>query len=311
MGDNSKIQWTDATWNFIAGCSPVSEGCRNCYAARGAVRMAGNPNAKIRAKYEGTAEMRGLGDKRRAVFIGRINVNEDAVLLPLRWRRPRRVFVTSMSDLFHVGVSDNLIARAFAVMQLASQHTFQVLTKRPERAAALLNSHEFAGLFDDWRERISPRCGDFVYPIPNVWIGTSVEDQESADIRIPQLLRTRAALRFLSCEPLIGPVDLESARIGVHLGAYSSSGHRTGVDWVIVGGESGPGARPFDVSWAQELARQCGRAHVACFVKQLGARPYTECYDRLIPLELKDSHGGDWEEWPDNLRIREFPDATV
>jgi protein gp37 len=223
MGANTKIEWTNQTWNPLAGCSPVSEGCRNCYAAKEAVRLAGNPNEKISGKYEGTAEMRGAGDKRRAVFTGRVNLAEDVLEQPSRWRKPRLVFVNSMSDLFHESVPDEFIARVFGVMRLASEHTFQVLTKRPERMADFLSGCR------DWEGWIThngappgayhrPECdgpnegivvGDRDnWPLPNVWLGTSVENQGAADERIPHLLRTPAAVCFLSCEPLLGPVNL-------------------------------------------------------------------------------------------------------
>lgn len=312
----SKIEWTDATWNPVVGCSPVSEGCRNCYAAKEAIRLGGNPNPKIGALYAGTSEMRGTGSKRRAVFTGKVNMVPERLDQPLRWRKPRRVFVNSMSDLFHESVPFEFIDRVFAVMALATQHTFQILTKRPERMAEYLNGDAFGRWCEIARTLDAPhstRNAD--YPLPNVWLGTSVEDQAAADERIPHLLRTPAAVRFLSCEPLIGPVDLNK---GLNLGILFQDGTRWGgskpiLDWIIVGGESGPGARPCELSWIRSLVEQCQGAGVPVFVKQLGARPMTDRWDFTgrepgsIPVALRDRKGGDPAEWPEDLRVREYP----
>jgi protein gp37 len=210
----SAIEWTNETWNPLAGCTPVSAGCKNCYAAKEAIRLAGNPHVQIAAKYAGTAEMRGAGERRRAVFTGRVNLDEAALVKPLRWRKPRRVFVNSMSDLFHEAVPDDFIRKVFGVMSLCGQHTFQVLTKRPERAADFLNSTSLGSCqawacdLDIASRPIHDTSALNTWPLPHVWLGTSVEDQAAADTRIPHLLRTPAAVRFLSCEPLLGPVDL-------------------------------------------------------------------------------------------------------
>lgn len=234
MGDKTGIEWTDATWNPVVGCAPVSEGCRNCYAAREAVRFGANP--KVAATYEGLAEMRGADASRRAVFTGKIRTLDHRLDQPLRWKRPRRIFVNSMSDLFHPDVPVAFISEVFRVMSLAPQHTFQVLTKRPERMAEYLR-------------------GDC--PLPNVWLGTSVEDQAAADERVPHLLDTPAAVRFLSCEPLLGDVDLRP--------------HLYGLDWVIVGGESGPRARPMHPSWVRRIRNACIWNEVPFLFKQWGA----------------------------------------
>jgi len=339
---STAIQWTDATWNPVVGCSPVSEGCRNCYAARHALRLAGNPSDAIRRAYEGTAEMRGAGRYRRAVFTGRVNLIKDRLEEPLRWRKPRRVFVNSMSDLFHEAVPVDFVAWVFGVMAVSAQHVFQVLTKRPDRMARVLAEELPRHVAETWPGdsalSLALEVGD--WPLPNVWVGTSVEDQDAADERIPHLLRTPAAVRFLSCEPLLGPVDLRAF-------LRDKSGL---IHWVIVGGESGPGARPCDISWIRSVVEQCRAAGVPVFVKQVGAFPYESCRaeggvqgtaEALAKFgtphpqrawfgdgwtlthtpdgesrwirhhRLRDSKGGDPAEWPEDLRVREFPAAEV
>jgi len=275
MGDRSAIEWTDATWNPTAGCTRVSAGCDHCYAARlAATRL------RHTAQYGGLATITPSG---RAAFTGEVRLLPDRLTQPLRWRKRRRVFVDSMSDLFHPAVPDDYIAQVFAVMHRANRHTFQVLTKRPERMAA-------------WLRR-------YVISLPHVWLGTSCETQATAEERIPWLLWTAAAVRFLSLEPLLGPIDLTAA-----LGSLSARGvlsddpgyaignlRDSGLSWVIVGGESGPSARPCDVEWVRSIIDQCGRAGIAVFVKQLGS------------AGLKSPHGSDPEEWPHDLRVRDWP----
>jgi len=229
MAQASSIEWTQTTWNPVAGCTPVSPGCLNCYAARMALRlerMGGKPGTK----YEGTATRSRDG---RPVFQGRINLDEGALTQPLSWRLPRTIFVNSMSDLFHENVPVPFIRRVFAVMAECPQHVFQVLTKRPERAL------ELAGELP-WSD--------------NVWLGTSVELKRYYD-RIRLLKRIPAKVRFLSCEPLLGPL----ARIPL-----------AGIDWVIVGGESGPHSRPMQGSWALQIKEQCEAKGVHFFFKQWG-----------------------------------------
>lgn len=227
MAQGSRIEWTDATWNPVAGCTPVSPGCLNCYAARMSLRL----EAMGTEKYTGTARKARDG---RPVFAGRINLDHEALNIPRAWRLPRTIFVNSMSDLFHEHVPDYFIREVFTVMEECPQHKFQVLTKRPERVVA--------------------SAGALPWP-PNVWIGTSVESKAYFDrVRLLQRV-TRAAVRFLSCEPLLGPLPrLPLSRI----------------DWVIVGGESGPGARPMDPRWVHEIKDQCDAATVPFFFKQWG-----------------------------------------
>jgi protein gp37 len=278
MSDHSAIQWTDATWNPTTGCTKISPGCAHCYIERTpAFRIAGN-----------TFE-HGKTD---------LTIFHDRLEQPLHWRKPRRVFVNSLSDLFHEDISDAFIVEVLGVMRAAYWHTFQVLTKRAERMQDVVN-------------RIYDLDGGFSL-LKNVWLGVSVENQRFADERIPLLLATPAAVRFISAEPLLEDVDLTPHLWGDTLAAPGPSGFRRGprLDWVIVGGESGPGARAFDLTWGRSIIAQCREAEVACFVKQLGAHAFEGEPENGGggPLYgLRDKKGGDIDEWPDDLRVREFP----
>jgi protein gp37 len=282
----------------------VSEGCRNCYAERLAARMSG-PGQWGEGFAGWSPSRRQPG--RRPHWTGLVELVHKMLTLPLRWRRPRLVFVNSMSDLFHEALPDHELDQVFAVMALARRHTFQILTKRPARMVAYLDrlAHSIAPL-----EQAARLVGHtFAYegrsllpwPIPNVWLGVSVEDQQTADQRIPFLLETPAFLRFVSYEPALGPVDFRS--------------YLDRLNWIIVGGESGPGARPFDVAWARTVIRQSRAVGASCFVKQLGARPYDgePQADGLglsvggIKLDLESAKGGIPDEWPEDLRVRELP----
>lgn len=275
--------------------------------------MAGNPNPKVAAKYEGTAVMRGVGRSRRAVFTGRVNVaEEDTITQPMRWTRPRRVFVNAMSDLFHPAIERHVLDRLFAVMALSPRHTFQVLTKRPELAALYLQntSQEARDRRGTEVVKLGGITDGLPWPLPNVWMGTSVEDQETANDRIPELVQAPAALRFLSMEPLLGPVLLPHNILQAGL-----------LDWIIIGGESGPNSRPFNLAWARSLVMQCRDAGVPVFVKQLGARPEVveggwnnpSAPEGVLPVAasglLDDRKGGDMGEWPVDLRVREMPEV--
>ena len=218
----SQIEWTEATWNPVTGCTQVSPGCANCYAMRFAERFRGVPGHPYERGFD-------------------LQLRPERLDQPLRWRKPRTIFVNSMSDLFHPDVPDAYIQRVFAVMQEASQHRFQVLTKRSERLAEL-----------------SP-----MLPWPeNIWMGVSVENQRWTS-RIDDLRQTGAKIKFLSCEPLLGPLDLDLK----------------GIDWVIAGGESGPGARPMAGDWVRGVRDQCGETETAFFFKQWGA--HGECGKRV------------------------------
>ncbi len=230
MTQMSKIEWTDVTWNPVAGCTVATAGCTNCYAMRMAARL----EAMGTPKYQGLT--RKSGD--RYVWTGKVVQDEKALTAPLSWKKSRVVFVNSMSDLFHPAVETQFIAKVWAVMKATPQHTYQVLTKRPDRMREILS----AG-------------GDFPI-LQNVWIGTSVEDDAVLD-RIVDLRSTPAAVRFVSFEPLIGSV---------------AKADLTGIDWAIIGGESGPRARPMPEEWVSEIEELCRDTGTAFFFKQWGGR---------------------------------------
>lgn len=278
MGDTTGIEWTDSTWNPIRGCSRVSEGCRNCYAERVAARFSG-PGLP----YDGLAGLKVItsnpdepGGELRPYWTGKVAIAHAHLADPLRWKRPRRIFVNSMSDLFHDNVSDETIAGIFGIMAAAPHHTFQVLTKRPKRMLEwfrwvtpnefdVLHCHaddvlSSAGIDipDRWRLLRYYASDEHAWrwPLPNVWMGVTVENQAAAIERIPFLRVTPAAVRFLSCEPMLERLNLAGMLEGVH--------------WVIAGGESGPKARPMRYEWARTLREQCEVAGVPYFFKQWG-----------------------------------------
>lgn len=269
----SKIEWTNETWNPVTGCDRVSPGCDNCYALTMSARLKAMDQPKYQT--DGRPETSGPG-------FG-VQTHPDTLDEPLRWRKPRRVFVNSMSDLFHPQVPDEFIARVFAVMLDTPQHTYQVLTKRPKRMRSFV--HLWLG--ESWAQWLD-----------NLWLGVSVEDQERADQRIPLLLDTPAAIRFVSAEPLLGHVRLDEIRgsNGLdYLPLTGTTAPEPRIHWVIVGGESGPGARPMQIEWAHQLVRQCQQAGIAVFVKQLGSH-----FGR-------DHHNID--AFPPGLQVREYPDT--
>jgi len=324
-----KIEWTEKTWNPVAGCTWASVGCDHCYAATMTRRL----------EAMGQAAYAGLTTPKH--FNGEIRTLPDKLDVPLRRRKPTMWFVNSMSDLFHKDVPNAFIADVFATMYDAQWHTFQVLTKRPGNMAALLSNPRFpwavgvrvyARMSAEKREIVDHAdvVQDVIdrWPLQNVWLGTSVENQERGDERIPHLLKTPAAVRFLSCEPLLGPVDLVHA---VHHGECGSGACSKGkVDWVIVGGESGPGARPCNINWIRSIVAQCRAAGVSCFVKQLGSKPIFDDYNASVEWPngvyfdspednepdgpnvaiLEDKKGGDINEFPADLRVREFPEVA-
>lgn len=262
MSENSKIEWTDAIWNPVLGCDKISPGCENCYAIRTAWRLQHNPNPKVKAAFEGLTVLQGGQPN----WTGRVRLVEERLREPLKWRTPRRIFVNSQSDLFHEGLSDEQIDRVVTTMGLANQHTFQVLTKRPERMRDYMqrlakNIKPLETIARDmgytfkWTSPLDGKeYGLLPWPIPQVWLGTSVESPKYKD-RIDKLRETPAAVRFLSLEPLLedlGIIDL------------------TGIHWCIVGGESGPGARPMNPDWARSIRDQCKAAGVPYFHKQNG-----------------------------------------
>lgn len=284
--DHTGIEWTDATWNPVRGCSRVSEGCRNCYAERVAARFSGE-----KLPFNGLVNAHGRWN-------GTVRLVGAALTKPLSWRNPRRIFVNSMSDLFHESLTNEEIARVFGVMAKTRWHTFQVLTKRAERMAqwfewAAGGRHVWPAAQDFQMPMWVLREGlgaDASWPLRNVWIGVSVENQAAADERIPHLLRCPAAVRFLSCEPLLGPVDLRfvAPRDDWHIDALDTPDPSCRVHWVIAGGESGPDARPMDPTWAASLRDQCADAGVAFFMKQMA---------RKAPI-------------PSELLVRQFPEVS-
>lgn len=316
MGNNTAIEWSDASWNPLVGCSRVSEGCRHCYAERQAYRA----EAMGISRYDGIT--RKVGGEIR--WTGKVALVESALALPLKWKTPRRIFVNSMSDLFHEQVKDEWIAAIFAVMFMAGHHVYQILTKRPERMHRWLtwfqDQPDKAGLLLEALADVSPQALDWPmgraktgpWPKPHIWLGVSIEDQATADARIPLLLQTPAAVRWVSYEPALGPVDFARVRIPHGL-VEINGGELPGLDWIVVGGESGPGARPFDLAWARQTIAQGREAGVLVFCKQLGARPYTieEELGDVHMLKFTDRKGGDPAEWPEDLRVREYPKGDL
>jgi protein gp37 len=319
VSDNSSIEWTGTTWNPTTGCDKVSPGCGlprpgtddeatgqtgGCYALAMAKRLKGMGSAKYQNDGDPRTSGPGFG----------LAMHEDALTDPMRWRKPRTVFVNSMSDLFHDAVSDEFIARVFAVMAATPHRTYQVLTKRHGRMRSLLRDtcrcqgsgvgHVPGVHFRSAMEwAATPHSPTYVpglesglshrmrWPLPIVWLGVSVEDQKWADIRIPALLDTPAAVRFLSCEPLLGPVDLrEEWLAGPYDCACDDPAGCRSIDWVITGGESGPRARPCDPAWVRDLRDQCLTAGTAFFHKQWGGiRPKSG--GRLL-------NGRTWDQMP-------------
>lgn len=403
----TSIEWTDQTWNAVRGCARVSPGCESCYAERQAHRFSG-----AGGPYEGLTVLGKHGPR----WSGRARFVPEMLDAPLRWKKPVRVFVNSMSDLFHADLADAEIDQVLAVMLLSPRHTFQVLTKRPERMRDYLNDPRLYERVLRAADSIrAQRPGLTSVGISNpttmparwIWWGVSAEDQKRADERIPLLLQCPAAVRFVSAEPLLGPVDLSRFMWPMHwhwaaryktpeaalaTGAYAErkrqalvSAHARFLDWVIVGGESGPGARPCDVRWIRSIVEQCAGAGVPVFCKQLGGNVFApwklawsrrldgtlDCFsvDRVgvqgtnlatvwrngtwhtwdahgtggenshesdveaakreavaalvrqhvSPIQgwaqhkhmLADRKGGDPTEWPEDLRVRQFPQTGV
>lgn len=305
MADKTGIEWADATWNPIVGCSIVSPGCTNCYAMKMAARIEA---MQPEGHYAGLTQPSKAGP----VWTGKLALAPDSILTqPLRWKNPRTIFVNSMGDLFHEDAPDESIDKVFAIMALAPQHTFLVLTKRAARMQTYVEAVGGKGdapkrwlmttvpgirdLFDAFVNGFGQHKGSALcrWPLPNVWLGVSTERQLEADERIPLLLATPAAKRFISAEPLLGPIDLQR-NIGGTLWIGGQRGHdgthcgigtpecprerhhhhddrcEPGLDWVIAGGESGKDARPMHPDWARGLRDQCAAARVPFFFKQWG-----------------------------------------
>ncbi|TIV48117.1 MAG: phage Gp37/Gp68 family protein [Mesorhizobium sp.] len=325
MADKSPIEWTDATWNPIVGCSIATAGCTHCYAMKMAARieaMGGAPH------YAGTTKK----VNGNAVWTGKLALAPERILTqPLRWKEPRRIFVNSMGDLFHEDVPDEWIDQTFAVMAVTPHHTYQPLTKRSDRARRYISDPatkhrvydlacnlvierqiQIVLIAPDTDERQAPP-GPRVYldqwPLPNVWLGVSAERQQEADERIPELLATPAAIRFVSAEPLLGPIDFERIKLpgivnpldalrgmtwqqmthgryaGQRLYSGLIFGGDRGLDWIIVGGESGADARPMHPAWPRSIRDQCQAAGVPFFFKQWGEwAPYAPADDEIAGI---------------------------
>lgn len=316
MPDKTGIQWTDATWNPVTGCSKVSPGCAHCYAETVAQRF------PERFTDDGTFRPWTPENVAHNVLL-----HHDRLDQPSRWQRPRMVFVNSMSDLFHEAVPDEFIGEVFNVMALSRRHTFQVLTKRPERMRDVVrrwySPEGLSGFGNPSRD-----LGTIHRPLPNVWLGVSIENRRYVD-RADVLRETPAAVRFVSAEPLLGPLvraqlrGCSKSRVGDgqrcirpadHPGDCSTSWGSTtadfgewpddldlsAIDWLIVGGESGPGARAMQIEWVRDLRAACASKGTAFFLKQLG---------NALAIDIPGARGkgGEPLEWPEDLRIREMP----
>ncbi len=356
MADTA-IEWTDKTWNPVVGCSKVSPGCKNCYAKtlHDQRHKAFHAGKKVPLQYAKPFE--------------EVQLMPDRLDTPLTWRDPKKIFVNSVSDLFHADVPDEFLLKVFDTMRTCTWaggqncgkirgngHTFQVLTKRADRMM------EFGSRlrWDGERLFLGATGGShFLSVNRDVWMGVSVEDQQRADERIPSLLGIPGGVKFLSCEPLLGPLKLDLLRNETGNPAQCVCGHGhgftrcpntggisaechvngcgcksfvrrygswRGIDWVILGGESGPGARPCRVQWVRDVVAQCKAAGVPVFVKQLGANPQGDDFPddgKVDPatgmrtftlrqiIRIHDKKGGDMSEWPDDLKVREFPEARA
>lgn len=300
MSDHSAIEWCDTTWNFVTGCTKISPGCDNCYIER-------TPPFRMQHR---RFDRPGIGGTTG------IRLHSDRLALPLRWRKPRRVFVNSLADLFHDQVPARFIAEAFAVMSLCPQHRFQILTKRPARMRSLLNSAHFwesvdGALAARGKARLA---GARPAVLPNVWLGVSTEDQKRADLRIPALLETPAAVRWLSCEPLLGPLNLDAylretlpvtdplfdapdgALVNGMVRCADEWYREDRIDWVVAGGESGLASRPMQPDWARSLRDQCTDAGVPFLFKQWGGR--------TPKANGRELDGREWNEYPETAAAR-------
>jgi len=319
---DTNIEWTRGadgsrgkTWNPTRGCSRISPGCKNCYAERQALRQKNTG-------YKGLVHI----VNGHPAWTGEVRMVEKRIADPLHWLDPKNIFVNSMSDLWHEKLSSGDQIDVYAVMAAANWHNYQVLTKRPELRLDSFSDSRFSEQVEDcaidiianWEGKANWVDWKFQWPLPNVWEGASVEDPLRKN-RIDLLRQTPAAIRFLSIEPLledIGELDL------------------TGIHWVIVGGESGPGARPFDIAWARRIKVQCDAQGIPFFFKQAGALPimredawrfftptpllsarnHGRCPEGYVPLQLGGKKGGDWDQWPTvmhDLRVREFPNTSI
>lgn len=306
MGDKTGIQWTDATWNFIRGCGRKSPGCENCYAEVVANRFSGPGQP-----FEGLITLGQKGPR----WNNKIKLVPEKMDQPLRWTRKRMIFVNSVSDLFHKNVPFEFIAASFGVMAEANKHIFQILTKRPERAKvffgwltaeATSRGTTMVDVCLDEAAKVTKRKKlsgpQPAWPLSNVWLGVSAENQATADDRIPKLLMLPAAVSWVSYEPALGPVNFygwlgsQPAKSGSNIGST--------IDWIVVGGESGSNARKFHWKWAEDVVMQCKNSTTKVFVKQMGTNP--DMTGANVP-PLTSRKGGDMAEWPTTIQVREYP----
>ncbi len=313
MGKTTEIAWCHSTFNPWVGCTKVSPGCAHCYAEAYDRRVGGVPVSQRDPSGDGGAELRwGVGARRTRTSVSYWKQ-------PLAWNAAalkagdrHRVFCASLADVFDKEVPDVWRIELFDLIRRTPQLDWLLLTKRPESIRSLITyaidafvrapdaTMETVEMLEAWSEGRPPA---------NIWLGTTVEDQQRAAERIPALLEVPAAVHFLSCEPLLERLDLSAFMSGPYVGIPGDVVHpnyNAGIDWVIVGGESGPGARPFNLGWAIDLVNQCRSGGASPFVKQLGTRP-VDAVD--APIRLIDRHGGNWTEWPEALRLREYPEA--
>lgn len=338
----TEIEWTDETLNAVLGCSDASDGCKFCYAKKlAATRLKHLP------QYKGLAVVTDNGNYQ---WTGRTRLVKEQLDKLFTWRKPRKIFLTSMGDPFHKNVSVEDIDLLFTYMRAVPHHTFQLLTKRPERMLEYLTDPEMPSRVEECGENLAGEIGachineDGPWPCKNIWLGTSVENQKVAEERIPILVRVPAAIRFISFEPLLENIDLgldpdgtgnqwglltcpRCRGYGMHITGHTEGGHELGkpcpgcngtgvaLDWGIIGGESGDHARPFDLAWARSLVSQLQQSSVATFVKQLGAYPVDSRLGwPMSPTTRLDNitgKGGDMAKWPQELRVREFPEVAV
>ncbi|MBC6429679.1 phage Gp37/Gp68 family protein [Nostoc sp. HG1] len=302
---STNIEWADETINPIVGCSRISPGCEKCYAATAAK----SPRLQQFTQYQAVSK-----------WDGTVEFVKSQLIKPLYWRKSKRIFVCSMADLFHANVPDEWIHQVMAVAALSPQHTFQILTKRPERMKEYFSQQS---LWVKWYEAakenlwdaVSEKFGGLInlqqyftlqpFPLPNMWLGASTENQQMADKRIPILLQIPASVRFLSCEPLLEEIDFRQAGVIQKLISDDSEWELVNEDiqWIVVGGESGPNSRPCHIEWIESIVQQCQQSQTPVFVKQLGANAK---FDQQR-FKTRDNKGGDIEEFPQHLQVREFP----
>ena len=320
MSDNTKIEWCDASWPVIRGCTKCSPGCDNCWAIRDAHLHAVSPNRKAASHFAGLTQIQ----NGRPNWTGEVRLDESILELPLKWRNPRKIFVASSGDLFHDQVTLGMRKRVFAVMRDAPQHEYLILTKRAEE------------MYEFFRWWIMYHVDALPF---NWWPGVSAENDDCARGRVRWLRKIPGGgPHWVSYEPALGPVEWRTLLSrycshcgGMHLGQpyenpcswceENGQGRiaTVGIDWIVIGGESGPRSRPFDLAWARDTIQQCKAAGVPVFMKQMGATPIVSWYREKVtgklisaggatwPINVKSRKGSDPSEWPEWARVREWP----